>query len=93
MLTWPPKDPNEVLDYEIDWGENRLVEGETISTSVFTVVEGTVEIDIEPAPADGIAKVWLSGGTAGETCVLLNRITTNANRTYDQSVRLRIRSK
>jgi hypothetical protein len=92
MLTWPVKDPNEVLDYEIDWATNRLQTGETISTSTFTVVEGTVVIDSD-SDLDGVTKVWLSGGTEGEACVILNRIVTSAGRTYDQSAKLRIRSK
>lgn len=91
MLTWPPKDPNEVLDYDIDWSE-RLEDGETIVASFFTVESGTVVID-DDEDAVGVTKVWLSGGTAGESCVVQNRIETSAGRTYDQSVRLRIRNK
>lgn len=91
MLTWPVKDPNEVLDYQVDWTD-RLVASETISTSTFTVVTGTVSID-SSSQASGVATVWLSGGTDGEHCVILNRVVTNQGRTYDQSVKLRIRSK
>lgn len=92
MLTWPVKDPNEVLDYEIDWATYRLQSGETISSSTFSVVEGDVVIDSDSDLA-GVTKVWLSGGTHGTACLVLNRITTSAGRTYDQSVRLRIRTK
>jgi hypothetical protein len=91
MISWPTKDPNEVLDYQVNW-TNRLETGETISTSTFTVAEGTVVIDSSSA-ASPTTTVWLSGGTEGEACTILNRITTSAGRTYDQSVRLRIRSK
>jgi hypothetical protein len=90
MLTWPAKDPNEVLDYDIDWND-RLEDGETISTSTFTVASGSVEIDNDTDTA-GVTTVWLSGGTEGEVCVILNRIETSAGRIYDQSVKLRIRS-
>lgn len=93
MLVWPSKDPNEVLDYEVDWATNVLDVGETISTNDFSVVSGDVVIDSEPAPVAGISKVWLSGGTHGTVCIILNRITTNLGRTYDQSMKLRIRSK
>jgi hypothetical protein len=97
VLTWPAKDPNEVLDYDIDWSE-RLETGETISTSTWTVVDGTVTISAGPTPpapsiSAGVTTCWISAGTAGEACVVLNRITTSAGRTYDQSVKLRIRSK
>lgn len=96
MLQWPTKDPNEVLDYQLDWakpGESRLVAGETLSTCVFTVVEGTVIVNSSAFAGSGLATVWLSGGAAGEKCVILNRVTTSAGRTYDQSVTLRVRSK
>ena len=92
MLIWPAKDPNEFLDYEVDWTA-RLEDGETITTSGFSVVEGTVVIDSEPGQVAGVTKVWLSGGTEGELCVILNRITTSVSRTYDQSMKLRIRTK
>lgn len=96
MLTWPIKDPNEVLDYEIDWADQdspRLEAGETLATSTFTIVEGTVVIDSSVFAGSGLATVWLSGGADGEKCVILNRVTTSEGRTYDQSVTLRIRSK
>lgn len=95
MLTWPAKDPDEVLDYEVDWADPddpRLETGETILTSTFTVVEGSVVIDSQ-STLGGLAKVWLSGGVNGERCIILNRVTTSAGRTWDQSMRLRIRTK
>lgn len=91
MLTWPPKDPDEVLDYDINWNP-RLEDGETIATSTFEVVDGTVVID-DDSDTGGVTTVWLSAGTAGEACVILNRIETSAGRTYDEAVKLRIRSK
>lgn len=95
MLTWPTKDPDEVLDYELDWADPetpRLVSGETLLTSTWTVAEGDVVIDSDAFAPTGLATVWLSGGTAGQN-VLLNRVTTSGGRTYDQSVKLRVRSK
>jgi hypothetical protein len=96
VLTWPAKDPNEVLDYQIDWADDdypRLEDDETLVTSDFSVVEGDVEIDTETFVATGLTTVWLSGGTSGTRCIILNRIVTSAGRTYDQSVKLRIRNK
>lgn len=92
---WPSKDPDEVLDYEVDWQDATtptLEAGETLSTSVFSVVTGTVVIDSQ-SNTTTVATVWLSGGTNGEDCELLNRVTTSAGRTYDQSIKLRIRSR
>ncbi len=98
MLTLPTKDPNEVLDYQIDWADAkapRLVTGETLVSSSLEVVEGTLTIDQELSDfvPSGLVTVWVSGGAAGELCVILNRVATSLGRVYDQSCRLRIRSK
>lgn len=89
MLVWPSKDPDEVVDYSVNWNE-RLEATETIATSAFTVESGDVVID-DDSNAAGVCVVWLSGGTIDTPCVILNRITTSFGRTYDQSMKLRIR--
>lgn len=94
MQSWPAKDPNEVLDYQLDWSDDtssRLEVGESIVTSTWVVVSGDVVID-SSSQASGVTTVWLSGGTDGMPCVLLNRVTTSNGRIYDYSVRLRIRT-
>ena len=97
MLSWPPKDPNEVLDYQIDWADAtqgpRLVTSETLTTSTYSVATGDVVINSSSFVSTGLTTVWLSGGTAGTLCEILNRVTTSAGRIYEQSVRLRIRNR
>ena len=90
ILTWPPKDPDEVLDYQILW--SRRLDGDTITTSTFFVADGSVTIDSE-SNTTAIATVWLSGGTIDETCIITNRITTAGLRTMDQSVKIKIKGK
>lgn len=91
MNNWPPKDPNEVLDYQFDWTD-RLQVGETIVTSDFILAEGTVTIGSETF-VGALCTVWLSGGTEGSINILTNRITTSVGRTYDESAKLKIRTK
>ena len=91
MHVWPAKDPNEFLDYQVSWTD-RLVAGETIATSNFTVVAGTITLS-NPSFAAGITTVWIAGGAVGETAEVLNRITTSTGRIYDETVKLKIRSK
>lgn len=91
MSCWPNKDPNEVLDYQVDWGTNILQAGETIITSVFLVESGDVTIDSDDV-VGGLTTVWLSGGTDGTRCKITNRITTSDGRVYDRTRTLRIRS-
>ena len=95
MSSWPPKDPDEVLDYTVNWrkpGNECLVAGETISASVVEVAEGSVVVD--STTDDGsVVTIWLSGGVVGEVCRIRNHITTSAGRKYDKTGVLRIRER
>ena len=94
MLQWPSKDPDEVLDYQLDWADPlnpRLEASEQLLTSVWTVAVGDVVINSSTFTPGGLSTVWLSGGTDNTKCELLNRVTTSKGRTYDETVALRIR--
>lgn len=88
-LAWDPKDPDEVLDYVINWA-TRLA-GDTIADSTWTLPAGiTKESDTFSAST---TTIWLSGGTLNETYQVLNRIETTGGRTMDQTVKLRLKAK
>lgn len=91
MHTWPHKDPNEVLDYRVDWTD-RLESGETITTSTVFRASGDVVLDSQSFLGATVT-VWLSGGTDDTPNVITSRIVTNQGRTYDESVKLRVRTK
>ena len=75
------KDPNAVLDYTIDW--TRWLASDQIATSEWLVPAGLTKMaDSKTASS---ATVWLSGGTAGQSYTVTNRITTAAGRTEDRS--------
>jgi hypothetical protein len=88
-LIWPFKDPDELLDYSIDWS-GRLG-SDTISTSVWTVPDGITNEDEEKTTTT--TTLWLSGGTLAVTYEFLNRIVTAGGRIMDQTTRLKIKSK
>lgn len=92
MLKWPDKDPDELLDYELDWSAR--LDGDTIAESDWVVPDGIVK---DPTKGDTstatTATIWLSGGELGEQYELTNRIETAAGRIMDQSARIKIRSK
>ncbi len=95
MSSWPPKDPDEVLDYTINWrktGNECLRPGETIVTSTVEVVAGSVVID-STSDDGSVVTIWLSGGTVGEVCQVRNHIVTSATREYDKTANLRIRER
>lgn len=88
-LEWPFKDPDEVLDYELDW--TARLAGDTISTSVWLVPD-----ELTPGAesvSGAVTKLWLSGGTIGGSFLVTNRITTAGGRTMDESVKIRVRSR
>ena len=79
------KDPDSVLDYGIDWS-TWLASGETISTSTWTVPTGITEDS--DSKGDTSTLVWLSGGTAGETYMLANKIVTSDSRTVERTIEI-----
>lgn len=94
MKWFPDKDPDEVLDYQIDWSA-ALDEGDEIATSAWSIAtdpDTMLVIDSDTLAAS-TTTVWLSAGTIGKRYVLLNRITTVGGRTMDQSVSIKIRAR
>lgn len=89
MKSWPSKDPDEVLDYELDW-EPRLGD-DTLATVTWTVPAGLTKTDEDISGA--IAVLWLSGGTVGESYTIACRAVTAGGRTYDETLRLAVRSR
>ena len=89
-LTWPDKDPDEVLDYTVNWAA-RLAEGDTISTSTWIVPDGiTKDSD---SRGDSTTTIWLSGGTLSAEYSFVNRVVTAGGRTMDQTINITITEK
>lgn len=85
------KDPDAVLDFEVDWTA-WLVDDETIQTSTFTAPVG-ITIDTN-THLDTVATVWLSGGTKlGAVYAVVNEITTTAGRTDDRTLYIKIQER
>lgn len=92
-LTWPNKDPEETLDYELDWSD-RLAEGDTIATSAWEITAGGDALVIDSdSNTDTTTTVWLSAGTLNKNYELTNTITTPGGRTHEQTVILKVRAK
>lgn len=95
------KDPDAVLDYVMDWnappekGGPWLATGETITAATVTVPVG---ITLNPPPhvttfTTTAVTFWLAGGADGTDYVAVCRVTTNAGRTDDFSVTVKVRAK
>lgn len=77
------KDPAATLDYGLDWSD-WLAAGETIAASEWSVPAGLTKDSDDHNTT--LAAVWLSGGTAGATYRITNRVTTSAGRIDERSL-------
>ncbi len=96
MGLWASKDTDEILDYVIYWSDpspdlSRLEPGELLVASVFSVIQGDITITSSSFLPGGSTTVWLAGGTTRSRCRVLNTVTTNVGRVYDQTMILHIR--
>ena len=84
------KDPAAVLDFSVDWSD-WCKTGETISTSVFAV-EGTAgNLSLtNQTVLSNITTVTISNGYEGNTYVIKNTITTNADNTDVRRFKLKV---
>lgn len=84
------KDSNATLDYAVSWVE--WLGADTIATSTWEADDGiTIEESPAPTAIDGIATLWLSGGTTGESYDVTNHIVTAAGREDDRTIRIYVR--
>ena len=86
---WPAKDPDEVADYAVDWTPR--LGADTVSQSTWIVPTGITMDSESKTPTMTI--IWLSGGTLNKSYDVSNRIITSGGRTWDQTVRLKIKAK
>ena len=87
---WPPKDAAATLDFGLDWSA-RLVEADVIEGSTFELPRGLVAV--RASHAAKVTAVWISGGSAGESYEVFNRVKTSRGLEIEQAVKLKIKSK
>lgn len=80
------KDPNAILDYQINWAT--WLGTDTISSSSWTAPTGITKVS--DTSTTTTTTIWLSGGTAGASYEVVNRIVTAGGRTEDRSITIRI---
>jgi hypothetical protein len=90
-LNWPTKDPNDVLDYQINISPALIGnEGDSIATlDVFIMPNNPGDLVLNEVQADGPSAVlWLSEGQAGTVYTITLLISTINGRTLQRSVLL-----
>lgn len=78
------KDPNDTLDYVIDW--SAWLGTDTISSSTFAVPSGLNKNS--DSHTDTTATVWISGGYVGQSYTITNQIVTAGARTVERSFQI-----
>lgn len=91
MARWAnPKDPDEQVNYSIDWS-GRFVEGRIVS-SKWDVAQGSALV-AGHSFTDSVTTVYVSGGMAGEKCVFTNEVQVEGTAIpliLQQSIAIRI---
>jgi hypothetical protein len=88
-LSWPNKDPDEVLDYSLNWSAR--LDGDTIDSVVWSFPAGITKDS--QALAGALASVFISGGTDGVAYLIGCRVVTAGGRTMDESVKLKVKTR
>lgn len=85
-----PKDPDAILDYELDW--TLWLEDDVIMTSTWMVPDGLTQPNAA-THTQKAAHIWLGGGTEGQSYLITNRITTAGGRQDDRTIQITITEK
>jgi len=91
---WPDKDPDAIKDYSVDWSA-MLAESETITDSSWAPSDPALIVESAsphaPSILGGVCSCWLSGGVAGTTYTVTNRITTSRGMVDDRTVTIKVK--
>lgn len=83
------KDPDAILDYEVDWS-SWLASGETISSASWTLT-GVTQTTVNTTTTK--STIWLSGGTANNRATASCKITTSLGRVDERTIEIVIRNR
>lgn len=103
-LKWPDKDPDEQLDYSIDW--SRYLGDDTISSVVWYIEDadgvkqewpGTIVTNelqhISSSNTNTVATIQIALGNNNTTYTIYCEVTTSAGITTERKVRIRVQER
>lgn len=88
-LNWPSKDPDELLDYSLNWVQ--ALANDTIVTSDWAISAADL-IENHKTHTATSTVIWLEGGTLNQSYTVTNTIETAGGRIFQQSVNITIRA-
>jgi hypothetical protein len=86
-------DPQETVDYSINWAND--LGSDTISTSTWTfdvANTDTALVKSNPTKTDTTTTIWLNGGTNGVVYSIRNTIVTAGARTFERTAKITVRN-
>ena len=90
-MIWPVKDPNDVLDFVIDYSEALAgnISDAIATLDVSIAPNGPGDVTLASSSADGSqAVLWLSNGQVGTTYAVTVVISTNGGRSIARTINL-----
>jgi hypothetical protein len=90
-VKWPTKDPDEILDFGIDW--TLRLDGDTIATTTWSASTPSGLTRTATQVTGNITTAFFSGGTEGTTYAVTCTITTTGGRTMQETGSLKIKSR
>jgi hypothetical protein len=90
------QDPNDKLDYSIDWYDQstgrtpQFEAGESIVTSVWSANDPVILFTNDTFTAT-VSTVFIAGGVVNTQYIISNIVTTDKGRTFDRSFVINIR--
>lgn len=88
-----PKDPNDEVDYAVNWRKYLIKVGDTIESSTWPVITPT-GLDVLATTHDGLRAIIKIGGGVPGRYRLTNRIvTTPGARQRDRTITIRVRDR
>lgn len=86
MPSYFQKDPNEVLNYTVDYAQQLTEDGgTTISSSTWTISPSGLTQDSE-TESSTTATIWVSGGTEGQAYQVRNDVVTSGGQEYSRTI-------
>lgn len=104
-MKWPNKDPNEILDFGIDWSRF-LRPGEVITSSTWFIVSDSNEVlsfspgttydtlvNVLSGSDTSVTTITIAGGTNNKQYKLKCRVTLSTDLVADRSILLPIKER
>jgi hypothetical protein len=86
MADFPPKRPDEILDYEVDWSA-RI----GLDTATATRVDVIGVTKVSQSLVGSVTRMRLSGGTAGVDANIIVELDVQSGQLYETEINLPIR--